>query len=384
MQLGRRLARRTVLIPAIAALSLASAAFGGTFGLVDAKATSPARAERVPAALPASRGRTLYVSPSGSDDNAGTRARPWRTLEHAFDRLKPGERLLVRAGTYVESPSLRRSGLPNAPITVRAYPGERPVVTREVTISGSYVRLYGLTLDLSTAASSDGVPLYVEGGDHVEIARNEIRHGRMSGIFLGDENSDGSDYARIVGNWIHDNGIHEHFDHGIYYGAGSGGLIANNLIENNLAFGIQLFPDCDGAVVTGNTIVGHGMSGIVVGGDTRGAADGNLIVNNVLAFNAGTGLATYWESAVGHNVAENNLAFGNGDGDYPSGNDSGGVRLVRNFSGNPRFVARASHNYRLAISSAARNRAVARYALPTDYTGRRRADGRPDLGAFER
>jgi hypothetical protein len=325
----------------------------------------------------------VYVSPSGTDGNAGTQARPWRTLQHAFDRLRPGERLLVRGGTYVESPTLGRSGLPNAPITVSAYPGERPVVTRMVTVSGSWVRLYGLTLDTGSAAPDDSVPLYVEGGDHVEIVRNEIRHGKMSGIFLGDEGN-GSDYARIVGNWIHDNGIHEQFDHGIYYGHGHGGLIANNLIENNRAFGIQIYPDCDGAVVTGNTIVGHGRSGIIVGGDTRGAADGNLIVNNVLAFNAGAGLMSYWEGAVGSNLAENNLAYGNRDGNYATGRDIAGVRLVRNFSANPRFVDRAGHNYRLGLGSPARNRAVARFALGTDYTGRKRADGRPDLGAFER
>jgi hypothetical protein len=73
-------------------------------------------------------GRVVYVDGRGSDGNPGTRARPWRTLAHAFTRLQPGDTLLLRGGTYLERPTLSRSGTAGAPITVRSYPGETAVI----------------------------------------------------------------------------------------------------------------------------------------------------------------------------------------------------------------------------------------------------------------
>lgn len=44
-------------------------------------------------------GTAYYVSPRGNDANAGTRAKPWRTLERARRAaLKPGDRLLLEGG----------------------------------------------------------------------------------------------------------------------------------------------------------------------------------------------------------------------------------------------------------------------------------------------
>ena len=70
----------------------------------------------------------LFVSPTGRDDNPGTKARPLASLEAARDRLRalaPAPRVLVlRAGTYARGATLeldaRDSGL-----TVRGEPGVR-------------------------------------------------------------------------------------------------------------------------------------------------------------------------------------------------------------------------------------------------------------------
>jgi hypothetical protein len=51
-------------------------------------------------AAPAASARTFYVSPVGSDGNPGTLRRPWKTVEKALETLRPGQRALVRAGTY--------------------------------------------------------------------------------------------------------------------------------------------------------------------------------------------------------------------------------------------------------------------------------------------
>jgi hypothetical protein len=46
---------------------------------------------------------SYYVATTGDDANPGTRSSPFRSLSKAVSVLKPGETLLVRAGTYVGS-----------------------------------------------------------------------------------------------------------------------------------------------------------------------------------------------------------------------------------------------------------------------------------------
>ncbi|HEY3176039.1 MAG TPA: right-handed parallel beta-helix repeat-containing protein [Candidatus Polarisedimenticolia bacterium] len=78
-------------------------------------------------------GRTLYVSTSGNDANAGTQAAPYRTIGFATRALTKGDTLLVRGGIYNENVYIYAnggyaSGEPNNPITVKAYTGETPVI----------------------------------------------------------------------------------------------------------------------------------------------------------------------------------------------------------------------------------------------------------------
>src|SRR6266404_2080206 len=45
-------------------------------------------------------GVCYYVSPTGSDSNAGTSAAPFLTIQHAADVVNPGDMVIVRDGTY--------------------------------------------------------------------------------------------------------------------------------------------------------------------------------------------------------------------------------------------------------------------------------------------
>ena len=71
---------------------------------------------------------TRYVAVGGRDDNPGTLARPWRTIGFAASRLRPGDTLLVRGGTYLERPKVAVSGTAAAPVTIQSYPGETAVI----------------------------------------------------------------------------------------------------------------------------------------------------------------------------------------------------------------------------------------------------------------
>ncbi|GAB1692760.1 sigma-70 family RNA polymerase sigma factor [Krasilnikovia sp. M28-CT-15] len=102
-------------------------------------------------------GRYLYVAPSGSDDNSGlTRNRPLRTLQHAADKTRPGDTVLIADGRY-SAPGrpnvlgINRSGEPAKWITFAAAPHARPVIEggdgnwQIVHVHAAYIRVVGLT-----------------------------------------------------------------------------------------------------------------------------------------------------------------------------------------------------------------------------------------------
>lgn len=80
----------------------------------------------------AGQARDYFVSPAGNDANPGSGPEPGqalRTIRTAVDKAQPGDAVLVRAGVYRETVVFPRSGTAAAPITVRAYAGEKPVIS---------------------------------------------------------------------------------------------------------------------------------------------------------------------------------------------------------------------------------------------------------------
>jgi hypothetical protein len=74
------------------------------------------------AAPAAATAATYHVSPAGDDAAAGSAAAPWQTLQHAADRVQPGDTVRVGAGQYAGF-DLRESGTADAPIRFVAEPG---------------------------------------------------------------------------------------------------------------------------------------------------------------------------------------------------------------------------------------------------------------------
>jgi hypothetical protein len=87
------------------------------------------RALPVPSARPLDKGPAHFVDPAkGSDRQDGTLEKPWKTLGHALRRLKPGDTLCLRGGTYSEAVTVAAAGTADKPITIRSYPGELAVL----------------------------------------------------------------------------------------------------------------------------------------------------------------------------------------------------------------------------------------------------------------
>ena len=248
--------RERVLCPAALAVGLlASIALAVEIAGCDGAGTpSPAGVGSPPRMLYMSQARsdprrTHYVSPAGSDRGPGTVRRPWQRLDRAVRRLGPGSTLILQPGTYGApggTTTIQARGTRARPITLTAAPGGRRVrIKGLVRVSGSHLRLLRLLFEGPTGAvrrpspdnpRGEEVPLAIYGND-VTIAASEIRGSAWhAGIYL-----DGVKGARIVANYIHDNGdrsdpAQANLDHGIYWSSGSG-VVANNVVTRNLARG---------------------------------------------------------------------------------------------------------------------------------------------------
>jgi hypothetical protein len=267
------------------------------------------------ASLPAAE-CTSYVSPSGSDSNPGTKARPWRTAQRAFDAVEAGQTICFRGGIYPMVASGRYSQTlmksktkpirsKTKPVTSRTKPitsGTKSIMSctksmKAGTKSGTKRGIKsgaksgteagtksGMELETKLGAESGtetgigaqrititnypGEVAIIEGSTRVEAWHVIFRGtpdahpglvfqgptGRRLGLievmYSHDVTFDhveirgadyhagfyqyGGDHIRLLGSYIHDNGIAgSNLDQGIYWDktSGSGNLIANCAIE---------------------------------------------------------------------------------------------------------------------------------------------------------
>jgi hypothetical protein len=340
------------------------------------------------------------VSTTGSDSNPGTLAQPWRTIQKAFNTLRAGEVALVRGGVYTQSVVMTRSGSAVAPITVRNYPGEQPVIHPggsgsmdypvRITAGAAYFRLQGFVIEnapLDTTVNvyiSDGQVQQPQAAHDIELRDNEIRNGMGTGVLV----APWTERVHLIGNAVHDNGIGTAHQHQGLYFQGQDGLIANNAVyDQPNGFGIQVRGEdtsiaANNIIVTENTAVGNSLAGVVV----ENTASNVKVVNNVSAFNGTYGIHGYYccGPILPGNVGFNNVLYGNGSG--PTRNTTG---TIVDFSGgnilsDPRFRDRAAADFRLQIGSAALDSALLGFAPGFDRDELARPRGpAADVGAHE-
>jgi hypothetical protein len=343
------------------------------------------------------------VSPLGADTNPGTLDAPWRTVQKAFDTLQPGQLAFVRAGTYSQNLVMKRAGTASAPITVRNYPGEQPVLhpaasspsyPLRLTTGAAYVRIQGFVVENAVGASTMNVVGLGSnpGAHHYEISDCEIRFAKnSSGVFIDNTNNN----VWLLGNTVHSNN-EAGVQHQAIYLESDDSVIANNVVyDQTNGFGIQVRSDLgsgpDNVTIANNTVTGVSLSGIMI----EHTVSHSRMINNVSAFNSGTGLRGYYSSGdhpndpVGTgNVAYNNVVYGNQRNTYSDPTPSGAAIL--DFSGgnmvaDPLFVNRAGWDLRVAGGSMAVDRALAPYSPWNDRAFTSRPQGAaPDVGAYER
>ncbi len=125
----------------------------------------------------------FYVSSQGNDQADGTKADPWRTIQHAATVLKPGDTAHVQAGTYHEKIEIQAQGSKAGGFVT--FQAEGRVILSGKGADGdnmwhvkdrSYIRIIGFEITEHTGVK-DGSGIRLEGsGSHLELKQNVI-HG---------------------------------------------------------------------------------------------------------------------------------------------------------------------------------------------------------------
>jgi len=310
-------------------------------------------------------GCDFVAAPGGSDANLGTAGDPFRTVGRLARTLSPGQTGCLRGGVFREHVTVRQGGRSGAPVTLKAYPGERPRIEGRLVIEGGadFLTVAGLAMDgtasppCGSGASCQVQPSPTVYADRVVLRDNDITNRRGVCVILG-RSGDPVTGVLIQGNRIHHCGRRPrtNHDHGIYAEAASGGRITGNLIHDNSDRGVQLYPSAQGMSITGNVIDGNGQ-GVIFSGRGRASSNGNVVQGNVIAnARASHNVESYYPSGtpVGRgNVVRGNCLFGG-----VSNRRDGGVQepqvgfvAVANRVAEPSYVNRGAADFRLQAGS---------------------------------
>jgi hypothetical protein len=126
-----------------------------------------------------------FVSVNGSEANTGSVNAPFQSINTALGHATAGDTVMVRGGSYYEQVMFQKSGVLNKNITVKAYPGEKPVIDgSKITVSGwlplvtlsnvRYISLEGFDIcNLTTSAfNADPEGIAINGDSHDITIKN--------------------------------------------------------------------------------------------------------------------------------------------------------------------------------------------------------------------
>ncbi len=262
-------------------------------------------------------GRIYYVAPTGDDENPGTEAQPWRTIQKAADTLVAGETVLIKEGIYPERVVPRNSGSPNNHIVYAAYPGDTVNIDGadiEVPEWGglfditekNYIRVSGLRV-MNAGPNPHNPGIQADTASHIIIEYNYVYHTSDSGIGIWNSNNvivDGNEVAEAcyngwnesisVGNTdtfeVRDNLVYDSQKEGICAKDGSSnGKVYGNEVHHTEAVGFYV--DASDAYTFNIEVFGNVAHDIVEDGFALASEVGGLLENvkvyNNIAYNNG-------------------------------------------------------------------------------------------------
>ncbi|MGE3539044.1 MAG: right-handed parallel beta-helix repeat-containing protein [Candidatus Tectimicrobiota bacterium] len=362
---------------------------------------------------------TYYVATTGDDNATGTGAQPLRTLRKGAGKLRAGDTLIIKAGTYRETLlDVFPSGTSwSQAVTVRAEQGATvtlsPPAKTDLFLSfvGSntqYIIFDGLIIDGQKIASYG---VYIsDGAEHIRLVNCTVKNALRQGILVSPGQQPGNTRGccnEFLNINVHDNGTQRQ-EHGIYV-ATSNNLIEHSRFYRNAGYGVSIYHAHGGvnnniirySEVYDNNVFGN-AAGVVLASGTNNAAYNNLIWNN----RSGMVIASSGAKVYNNTIYNNNRAGGDDIGIVIQ-KGATGVAVKNNIiyrhgykpiddatsqadkshnlvNTDPGFVSEANFDFHLRPGSPAIDAGFVLSEIRDDLDGVPRPRGaRPDIGAYE-
>jgi parallel beta-helix repeat protein len=267
-------------------------------------------------------GHVYYVNQGhlgASDNNPGTRASPWATIQNAGKYVQAGDTVVVEPGAYQgvifgwdapkSGPYSTIAGTATSPIVIEADPAaalgsvvigtqnEYSDIAFDLEPGCDYVAIVGFTVTSNGSVTKAGIK--VSGSTGNRILDNTVDGVSGIGGILVDNVKD----ALIQGNTVTNTQGSGDTGHGMYVSGSSTGVkVLHNVVHDNAYVGIHLNGDISeggagvvtGALIAGNVIYGNGQNGINADGLQSSTIEDNLIYGN-----ARNGIELYQIDALG-------------------------------------------------------------------------------------
>ena len=344
-----------------------------------------------------------YVSPTGSDTAAGTKAAPFKTLTRAARAAtRPGTIVHVAAGTYDGGFKTTASGTAGSRIYwvsttkwgAKIVPPASSTSKAAWDNRGNYVSIIGFNVDggVPRAGTKWTLGIYT-GGSYNVIEGNRVHHIALTipcssagGSAIGVDSYFKGVQGDVIGNVVHDIGPAGcSYVQGIY--VSTSGTIKNNVVARVGSAAIHLWHDAKDVKIINNTVTSSVFGIIVGGGDfyfTSGGAT-NVHVHNNIVYDNKYGISEQGKTGA-NNTYKNNLVFKNPTYNWQLRN---GLTHSGTITSDP-LLANYARTYWLPVfkpstSSPVFGRGIATYAPATDIDGRpRNATTGYDIGAHQR
>jgi parallel beta-helix repeat protein len=290
-----------------------------------------------------------YVATTGDDDNPGTEALPWRTIQKAAGTMVAGDSVSIRAGMYSETVMPQNSGASGQEIVYKAYPNEEVIIKGDPGPSGStiylddftplhHLRFDNLTLQAAGFANFYARATTIGPKHHITldgltvsgaylgvvfwtgVTDSEIRNcdlfGNQYNIYLNRlctdiviDKNEVHDTAILVPSDFNSNNIN------LYGATGENRriTISNNHVHHGIVQGIAVF-HAEDVIVRNNHCHDNGATGIQIeanvvdGISRRVVVEDNVCENNSRTHQAETGI---WIDDTDDVIVQNNVIRGN-------------------------------------------------------------------------
>jgi hypothetical protein len=226
-----------------------------------------------------------YVSATnGNNNNSGSKPEePLRTIQAAINKVKAGDTIYIRTGTYSERLHIQKPGTTSEPILIAAYQNEKPVLeggNLNIADDGGLITIHqsqAVTLQGLELRNSQGRGLLITKSSQITLEGCQIHSCQAGGM-----QADNTDQIRIEGCQFYR--CARRFLAGpptLVYDAVALRQCQDIHIEGNQIFenssrGITIWTGCEKAVVQNNTCYDNRNGQIIVTSSVDVTIQGNL------------------------------------------------------------------------------------------------------------